>query len=114
MNILAGFARALKGRECEMLIKRSGNEITFTGLGAGIGDLKLNIASFSNRLIEFVKATEVAVALDDSQYLLCITSSSIKDNEQLRRDCQRIRLMLIMAFSQLRAIVGGMHGTPSD
>ncbi len=114
MNILTSIAKSLKGHECEMLIKRTGNEITLTGLGAGIGDLKLNIASFSNRLIEFVKATEIAIALDDSQYLLCITSSNMKDNEQLRQDCQRIRLMLIMAFSQLRVIIGSIQGKTSD
>jgi hypothetical protein len=108
MNILSSIARALKGRECEMMINRTGNEITLAGLDVHMGDLKLNIASFSNRLIEFVRATEVAIALDDSQYLLCITSSNMKDNEQLRQDCQRIRLMLIMAFSQLRAILGSI------
>jgi hypothetical protein len=114
MSILTGIAKALKGHECQMLIKRTGNEITLTGLGADIGELKLNIGSFSNRLIELVKATEVALALDDSQYLLCITSSNMKDNEQLKHDCQRIRLMLIMAFSQLRAIVGSMQGTTTS
>src|SRR4051794_9763925 len=114
MNILSNIARALKGRECEMLIKRTGNEITLTGLGAEVGDLKLNIASFSNKLIEFVKAAEVAIALDDSQYLLCITSSNMKDSEQLKQDCQRIRLMLIMAFNQLRAIIGSMQQITSN
>src|SRR5690348_4786067 len=108
MNILTGIAKALKGHDCQMLIKRTGNEITLTGLGADIGELKFNIASFSNKLIEFVKATEVAIALDDSQYLLCIESSNMKDNEQIKHDCQRIRLMLIMAFNQLRAIIGSI------
>ena len=72
MNVLTKIANNLKGRKCEMLIKRTGSEITLTGLGVDTGDIKLNIVNFSNRFIEFVKATEIAVALDDSQYLLCI------------------------------------------
>jgi hypothetical protein len=114
MSILTGIAKALKGHECQMLIKRTGSEITLTGLGADIGELKLNIGSFSNRLIELVKATEVAIALDDSQYLLCIESSNMKNNEQIKQDCQRIRLMLIMAFNQLRAILGSMQSITSS
>ena len=92
-----------------MLIKRTKNEITLSGGAFGMADLKLDIASFSNKSIELVKATQIAVALDDSQYLLCKTISNIRDDDQLRNDCQRIRLMLIMSFSQLRAILSTIN-----
>lgn len=111
MNLLASLAKSLKGHQCEMMIKRTGNEIILTDIGTEMGSMHLNIANFSNKVIEFVKATEVAMALDDSQYLLCITSCQLDKDDQLRKDCQRIRLMLIMAFNQLRAILESIKET---
>jgi hypothetical protein len=113
MGILSEIAIRLKGHECEMLIKRTRNEITLSGANFGMADIKIDLASFSNKLIELVKATQVAVALDDSQYLMCKELSGMK-NDELKNDCQRIRLMLIMAFSQLRAILGTLSEQPAD
>jgi hypothetical protein len=114
MGILSTIATTIKGRDCEMLIKRTQNEITISGANAGIGDLKIDIASFSNKLIEVVKASQLAVALDDWQYLLCKTLPSIQNDDQLKNQCQRIRLMLIVAFSQLRTILIGMQEQLSE
>jgi C4-dicarboxylate-specific signal transduction histidine kinase len=114
MGILSEIAIRLKGHECEMLIKRTRNEITLSGANFGMADIKIDLASFSNKLIELVKATQVAVALDDSQYLMCKELSGMDKDDELKNDCQRIRLMLIMSFSQLRAILGTLSEQPTD
>jgi hypothetical protein len=114
MRILSEIARGIRGRECEMLVKKTQNEITISGVNIGMSDFKIDIANFSNKLIELVKATQVAIALDDSQYLLCKALSTIRDDDQLKNYCQRLRLMLLMAFSQLRAILGSLDERPSD
>ena len=41
------------------------------------GGLKMNVGTFSNKVKEIAKVPEVAVALDDSQYLLCIAISDM-------------------------------------
>jgi hypothetical protein len=53
-----------------MLVKRTVNEVTFSGASIGVSDIKIDTGSFSNELIELVQATEVAIAIDNSQYLL--------------------------------------------
>jgi hypothetical protein len=110
MGLLSDFARRLKGHNCEMLVKRTANEITISGPSIGIGDIKVDIGSFSNKVLELVKATEVAVALDNSQYLLCKEVSNMKDNDSLKGEYKKIRLQLIMAFNQLQGILGSIRG----
>ena len=36
-------------------------------------------------------------------------SLEMKDNDQLKKDCQKIRLMLIMAFNQLKVLLGSIR-----
>jgi hypothetical protein len=69
-------------------------------------DLSMGLANFSNKFIEFVKANEVATTLDNCQYHLGKTISNIKDNDILKQEYQRIRLMMIVAFHQLGQILG--------
>ncbi|MGA9150438.1 MAG: hypothetical protein WBZ36_07665 [Candidatus Nitrosopolaris sp.] len=61
-----------------MLVKRSANEFIFSGASLGIADIKIDTGSFSNKFIELVRATEVAIAIDNSQYLLCKEVSAMK------------------------------------
>ena len=43
----------------------------------------MDLANFSNKFKEFVKANEVATTLDNCQYYLSKTISNIKDNRSL-------------------------------
>jgi hypothetical protein len=45
------------------------------------------------------------MTLDTNQYLLCQQAADLKDNPKLKDLCLRIRLMHIMAFSQLQALL---------
>jgi len=101
---LSDIARKIKAHDCDMLVKRTANEITLSGAALGLGDTKIDVGAFSNRLIELVQATEVAVAIDNSQYLLCKEVSSMKDDDQSKNDYKKIWLQLVMAFNQLQGI----------
>ncbi len=76
--------------------------------GLGIGEFKIDLGSWSNKIKEFYKVSQVRVALINSQYLLCDQISRLNDNDELKEDCIRIRLTLIMAFGQLHAILGSI------
>jgi hypothetical protein len=106
MELLTKIATLIKEKEHEMLIKRTGSEITLNGAKIGFSDLSLGLANFSNKFIEFVKANEVATTLDNCQYQLSKTISNIKNNDNFRQECQRVRLMIIVAFHQLGQIIG--------
>ena len=113
MELLTRIVTLIKEKEHEMLIKRTGNEITLNGAKIGFADLSLGLANFSNKFIEFVKANEVATTLDNCQYHLSKTISNIKDNDNFKLECQRIRLMIIVAFHQLGLMIGTTK-VPSD
>lgn len=114
MVSLSDIARKIKGHDCEMLVKRTANEITLSGASIGVADAKIDIGSFSNKLIELVQATEVAVAIDNSQYLLCKEASTMKDDNPSKNDYKKIRLQLMMAFNQLQGILGAMREQPTE
>jgi hypothetical protein len=40
--------------------------------------------------------------------------SNMKDNSKLKEDCIRIRLMVIMGFNQLRAILASIEEEPTE
>jgi hypothetical protein len=101
-------ARRIKGSGCKRLVKQFGNEIEVTGASFGVGDFKIDVGNFKNKIKNFYKVTQTTVALDNSQYLLCDAISGLKDKPQLQEDCIRMRLQLIYAFSQLQAILGSM------
>jgi hypothetical protein len=106
-------AGRMKRHNCEMLVKRTANEITYSGAGIGVGDIKVDIGDFSNKFIELVQATEVAISIDNSQYLLCKEVLAMKDNDPSKNDYKKIRLQLMMAFNQLQGILGAMREQPT-
>ena len=114
MELLTKIVTLIKEKEHEMLIKRTGNEITLNGTKIGFADLNLGLANFSNKFIEFVKTNEVATTLDNCQYHLSKTISNMKDNDNFKIECQRIRLMIIVAFHQLSQIVGTTKMTSDE
>jgi hypothetical protein len=106
--------KRIKGGGCKRLAKQTGNEIEVTGASFGVGDFKIDIGNFSNKIREFYKVTQTTVALDNSQFLLCDAISGLKDKPQLQEDCIRMRIQLIFAFSQLQAILGSMNEAPIE
>ncbi len=114
MELLTKIVTLIREKEHEMLIKRTGNEITLNGAKIGFADLNLGLANFSNKFIEFVKANEVATTLDNCQYHLSKTISNIKNNDNLKQEYQRIRLMIIVAFHQLGQIIGTTKTTSNE
>ena len=114
MDLLTKIVTLIKGKEYEMLIKRTGDKITLNGTKIGFADLNMDLANFSNKFIEFVKANEVATTLDNCQYHLSKTISNIKDNDNFKQECQRIRLMIIVAFHQLGQIMGTTKMTSDE
>ncbi|WP_458720367.1 hypothetical protein [Candidatus Nitrosocosmicus sp. R] len=114
MDLLTKIVTLIKGKEYEMLIKRTGDKITLNGTKIGFADLNMDLANFSNKFIEFVKANEVATTLDNCQYYLSKTILNIKDNDNFKQECQRIRLMIIVAFHQLGQIIGTTKMTSDE
>jgi hypothetical protein len=117
LDIGVGFLRSaierIRGQKCDKLFQKIGNEINLTS-SIDTGIFKINVANFSNVIKELVKVPDTAVALDDSQYLLCKTILDIKDNPKLKEDCIRIRLMIIIGFNQLRAILTSIKEEPIE
>jgi hypothetical protein len=109
MSLLSGIAKAIKGSNCKKLLKQSANEIAVNGTAFGIGDFKIDLGSVSNKIKEFYQVTPVMVAADNNQLLLCEQINQLKEDDELREHCIRIRLQLIVAFNQLQAILGSMN-----
>jgi hypothetical protein len=104
LSILSNIARKIKGNPCERLVNQIGTELTVTGTSFGVGTYNIDIGKLGTKIKEFYKVTQIMIALDNSQYLLCRAINEIKDNASLKEDSIRIRLQLILAFSNLQAI----------
>jgi hypothetical protein len=102
---LKDIAKFLKRERCERLIRYTGQEIAFTGLGAEIPNAKVNLGTFSNKVKVLVEVPNIAQALDNNQYLLCKQASDPICPEELRTYCLKVRLIQIQAFSQLHALL---------
>lgn len=113
MNILISIVKKIKGRKCEKLVKQTGKEIKINGPSFGIGEFKMDVGKYSDEIKEFYKVTQVTIALDQSQYLLCSEISNLREGK-LKDDLIRIRLQLILSFNQLQAILGSIGKGPTD
>lgn len=98
-------AKKIKGNRCEKLVKYTGQEYVISGANVGVGSFKIDIGSFQNKIKEINAVPKIMMALDTNQYLLCQQAADLKDNPKLKDLCLRIRLMHIMAFSQLQALL---------
>jgi hypothetical protein len=112
LNLLKGIASKLKGHDCEKMVKRIGNEISLTLPTIDVGAAKINIGLFSNKIAELVRASGVAIALDNSQYLICRMKSSI-DDPQLKINSEKIYLQIVLALTQLQSIFETIKIDPS-
>ena len=113
LNFLHVAVSRIRGRRCEKLVKRTGNEINLSA-DMDAGDFKINVAKFSNVIKELVQVPDTAVALDDTQYHLCMALADMKDIPQLKEKCISIRLQLIVGFGQLRAILASIKEEPTE
>jgi hypothetical protein len=98
-------AKKIKGNCCEKLVKYTGQEYVISGAKVGVDSFKIDIGSFQNKIKEINAVPPIMMALDTNQYLLCQQAADLKDNPQLKDLCLRIRLIHIMAFSQLQALL---------
>lgn len=113
MSFFHAALESIKGRKCEKLVKRTGNEVSLSA-GVEAGGFKINVANFSNVVKELVQVPDTAVTLDDTQYLLCTAVSDMKEMPQLKEKCIAIRLQLIIGFNQLRAILASIQEEPTE
>jgi hypothetical protein len=105
MTSILNIAKKIKGNKCAQLVKYNGQEYTISGANVGAGNFKIDIGSFANKIKEINAVPPVMMALDNSQFLLCQQASQLNDNPQLKDLCLRVRLMHIMAFTQLQALL---------
>jgi hypothetical protein len=106
MVTLQDIAKKIKGSNgCEQLVKYNGQEVTLSGASLGMGTFKINIGSFANKIKEINAVPPVMMAMDNNQFLLCQQAHQLDDNPQLKDMCIRIRLMHLMAFTQLQALL---------
>jgi hypothetical protein len=113
MNLLQKIATKFKRSECEKLVKTSGQELKIN-LGVEGGGIKFNVAEFSNQIKQLVEVPRISLDLDNTQYLLCRTISTMRGKTELKDKCIAIRLQLILAFSQLTSLLSSIQQEPTE
>jgi hypothetical protein len=102
LSIIKIIANELKGHDCEKMVKWTGNEISLILPTVDIGIAKINTGLFSNKIVELVRASNIAAALDNSQYLVCKAKSNSNISDQdLILYCEKIQLLIVFALTQL-------------
>jgi len=109
---LKKIAIALKGYDCERMVQRIGNEVSLNLPNIDTGVAKINMGLFSNKLVELSRASILAVALDTSQYLVCKMRATTNDND-LKINCDKIYLQIVLALTQLESIFEAVKIDPS-
>ncbi len=104
MGIASRIATILRKDCCERLVKYTAQEVILSGASVGITDFKISVGNFSNNVKKINNVTETMKALDNNQYLLCRLVHDPLVSEELKDECQRIRIMCIMGFTQLQAL----------
>jgi KAP family P-loop domain len=112
MSFLRRIAERIEGHDCEHIIKQIGSEFSLSIPGQDSGVVDIDVKRFSKELDELGRATDIAFSLDHMQYLLCKTIYSTKD-EALKNVMQRIRLQIILSFSQLRTLIEAVKADPA-
>lgn len=96
-------------RGCKNYIKRYENQIEFDASAQGTGGLKIDL-SLVNRPYELVRATDLAVNLDNTQFLLCQEIAQLKDDSELEYVLKRRKIQIILAIGQLQNICASLVG----
>lgn len=104
MPIIEQIAKSLAARRCEKLVEQTGNEITISGAKFGIANYSIDIGNISTKYVEFYKVTQIMIAMDSQQYLLC-RQIAFEEDPDLKKTCNKIRIQSIYAFSQLQSLL---------
>jgi hypothetical protein len=94
------------------MVKRIGNEVSLTLPSVDVGIAKINMGLFSNKIGELSRASTIATALDNSQYLICKMKAGTADPE-LKMNCDKIYLQIVLALTQLESIFETIKIDPS-
>lgn len=105
LGLLQDIAKRMKREKCEHLIKYSGQEISFAGLGLEVANSKVSLANVSNKIIQLIPASSIVQTFDNNQYMLCKEASKPTCPEKLRDFRLEVRILHILAFSQLHALL---------
>lgn len=76
--------------------------------------IEIKFGDFSNEIKQLVKSSDIAISLDDSQFLICKEISRMKDEDPLKDDCKRVRLQIILGINQLRIILDSLREQPTN
>jgi hypothetical protein len=115
VSLLTRIANKLRRRRCKNIVKRHGSEFDINAPDLEIGEIKVNAGTYANHIKEFVRASDLAVNLDNTQLLLCEELRQMKEkDEQLRDEIQRIRLQIILGISQLQNILDAKKAAGLD
>jgi len=112
LNILRAIATKIRGQNCEKMVKRIGNEVSFSLPSLAPTEAKINIGTFSNKIVELQNASNIASALDNSQYLICKFKASTTDI-LLKKNCEKIYLQILLALTQLETIFEAIKIDPT-
>ena len=112
MGILKSIASKLKGHGCEKMVKRIGNEVSLKLPNIDAGVANINMGLFSNKIVELSRASNIANALDNSQYLICKMKADTDDHD-LKINCEKIYLQIVLALTQLESIFETIKIDPS-
>jgi len=102
---IGSIAKKIKYRSCERLVTYTGNEITFSDAAIKAGPLSIDLGTFSKNIKEIVKVPELLIALDTHQYFFCCQASDLKDDNPLKDECIRIRLITISSITTLHTLL---------
>jgi hypothetical protein len=106
VSFIKRVASKLSRHRCKNIVKRYGTEFDIKAPDIEIGETKVNAGSYSSHFKEFVRASDLAVNLDNTQLLLCEELTQMKDaDDELKDEIRRIRLQIILGISQLQNIL---------
>jgi hypothetical protein len=99
--------RIFRKREikCERLVQYTGQEIVVNGASAGLSNFKVETGRLSNRIKVINQVPDIMKALDNNQYLLCQQISQLAEDNPLRDQLIRIRVLNIQQLTHLEALI---------
>jgi hypothetical protein len=107
MSFLSRLAGLLKRRGCKSIVRKYGSEYEVNAPDLELGEIKVKAGTYSNHIKQFVKASDLAVNLDNTQILLCEEIMQMKDDEdkEFKDELKKVRLQIILGISKLQTIL---------
>lgn len=107
MSFLSKLGGLVNRRGCKNIARKYGSEFDITAPELEFTGIKVKAGTYSNYIKEFVKASDLAVNLDNTQLLLCEELMQMKDDEdkELKDELKRIRLQIILGISNLQTML---------